>query len=467
MTVAAVERRAAPPVLDGVAVAMVALAVRAASVAWARSRFPPAEDGHFYHVVAGRIARGLGYTWAWPDGAVTYAAHYPVGYPALVGGAYALFGEHPSVAMAFNAVLGAAGAFAVHRVAAVSATRGGAALAGLLIALHPGLVLYTPALMTEGATAALVALAAWFVVRARGGSSVRWGTLAALALTLGVATLVRPQSLLLAPIYGYLARGTGLVRLRVVSAVLVTAGAIVVCVPWTLRNCSRMHACALVSVNAGWNLFIGAAPGATGSWVPIEKLGVPAECRTVWDEAAKDTCFLHAAERAIADTPLRWLSMIPRKLAGTFDYAGAAGFYLHSSNPAAFDDRAKTALGAVETIWERLTVLAALAAVARVAGPRARARRMVAGASAAWLLVRSAWIAHIGLVVAAGLLGRRLVDRPVAALAASTVLVTALTHAVFFGAGRYSLVCFPALAALAGTALTAEEELGDTDSKES
>jgi hypothetical protein len=82
--------------------------------------------------------------------------------------------------------------------------------------------------------------------------------------------------------------------------------------------------------------------------------------------------------------------------------------------------------------------------------------------------VRSAWVAHLGLVVAAGLLGRRLVARQPLALAAGTVLMTALTHAVFFGAGRYSLVCFPALAALAGTALTREESLGDTEtSKES
>jgi hypothetical protein len=34
------------------------------------------------------------------------------------------------------------------------------------------------------------------------------------------------------------------------------------------------------------------------------------------------------------------------------------------------------------------------------------------------------------------------------------VFSTALTHAVFFGAGRYSLVCFPALCALAGTIST-------------
>lgn len=456
------------PLADGLAVASLSLVVRLVCVVWASSRFEPAEDGHYYHVVAGRIAHGLGYTWQWPDGAITYAAHYPVGYPALVGAAYAAFGAEPWVAMSLNAVLGAVATLAVHRVAATCATRKGALIGAVAIGLHPGLVFYTPALMTEGATASLLAIAAWLAVRQSSSRMSSWTGVAGLSLVLGVATLVRPQSLLLAPVYGALATGAALARRRVLLAGLVTAGAIAVCLPWTFRNCSRMHSCALVSVNAGWNLFIGAAPGATGSWVPLEKLGVPVECRTVWDEAAKDACFFRAGLRAIAEAPGRWAALVPRKLAETFDYAGAAGFYLHSSNPRAFDDREKFALGTLETVWERLIVVFGLVAAARARGPRSRARRAIAALSAVWLMVRSAWVAHLGLVVAAGLLGRRLATRPPLAVAAGTVLVTALTHAVFFGAGRYSLVCFPALAALAGTALTAEEGLEDTErSKES
>jgi hypothetical protein len=470
------------PARDGAWAAALGLAVRLAVAAWGGARFPPAEDGHFYHVVAGRIARGLGYTWLWPDGAVTYAAHYPVGYPALVGALYAVTGPVPEAAMVLSAVLGAAAVFAVHRVAARGASRAGALVAALLIALHPGLVLYTPALMTEGVTASLLAVAAALAVGARPcapdagvaahaesrSGTPRPGFLLVLAFVAGVAVLVRPQSLLLAPLFGAVAAGARRPRATAWVAALVTAGAITVCVPWTLRNCTRMKSCALVSVNAGWNLYIGAARGATGAWVPLERLGVPAECRTVWDEAAKDACFLRAGERAIENEPLRWMSLVPRKLAATFDYAGAAGFYLHSSNPGAFGDRAKLALGVVETAWERAIVALALLAVARVRGPRLRARRAVAAVSALTLLVRPAFIAHLGLVVAAALFGRRLAARPVLALAAGTVLGTALVHAAFFGAGRYSLVCFPALAALAGTALTGESGVGDTDrSKES
>src|SRR4051794_29309693 len=95
--------------------AALALALRVLVVLWAKDRFPPADDGSFYHVVAQRIAHGQGYTWLWPDGAVSYAAHYPVGYPALLGLAYAVFGPSPVVAMLVNAVLGALAVFAAHR----------------------------------------------------------------------------------------------------------------------------------------------------------------------------------------------------------------------------------------------------------------------------------------------------------------------------------------------------------------
>src|SRR5690606_21006203 len=103
---------------DALVLTGIAALVRIAVVVWASTRFPPSDDGSFYHVVASRIAQGLGYTWLWPDGAVTYAAHYPVGYPALIGGMYAIFGASPLVAMLFNALIGTLCVFAVHRIAA-------------------------------------------------------------------------------------------------------------------------------------------------------------------------------------------------------------------------------------------------------------------------------------------------------------------------------------------------------------
>lgn len=447
---------------DGLMIAALALAVRLAVVIWAGARFPPVADGDFYHRVAQRIAAGLGYTWLWPDGAVTYAAHYPVGYPAMMGAAYALFGPIPGAAMALNAALGALAALAVHRLTALSGSRRTAAIAGLLVALHPGLVGYTPALMTEGVTAALLACGAWAMSGAldlidrRRLRAALFATLGAGAL-LGLATLVRPQCLVLAPIFAWIAWRSAPVRARAVGAAVALGAALLVCSPWTLRNCVRMKSCALVSVNGGWNLAIGADPGSSGSWSPIK---VPEACREVWDEAAKDACFGREALRSIASHPLAWAALAPKKLSVTFDYCGAAGWYLHASNAAAFGEGAKLGLGVVETLFNRVVLLLAIAGALRrrFSSPRrlaaAGALVAAAGVGALFAVLVQGWVSFVALA-ALSLVPRGDGERePFVASATCSVLVaTLVTHAVFFGAGRYSLIVFPLLCGAAALGL--------------
>ena len=455
----------------------VALAARLAVVAWAADRIPPVADGTFYHTIATRIADGLGYTWQWPDGVVTYAGHYPVGYPALAGAAYALFGPHPPAAMLMNAILGALSAVAAYMLAGRSGGRRAGIVAGALVAFHPGLLAYTPAMMTEGVTASLVTCAAWAALgRARSREAAPSARSSGLlragfaGLVVGIATLVRPQSLVLAPIFGWLASSAidaAQARRKALSpiacAALATAAALAVCAPWTARNCVQMKRCALVSYNGGWNLLIGADYAATGTWAEIK---VPPECREVYDEAEKDVCFGAAARRYIAEHPAKWIALAPKKLAATFDYAGAGGWYLHAANPEAFPDKAKTTIGAIETLFERVLLILALLAAAR--GPyreaRSKGRSTTPKAAYATLAILTiglvfapilnVWIAHLALAVALVVGWARASTEPEGAsvlqVSAAAVLLSLLvTHAVFFGAGRYSLVAFPLVTACA------------------
>jgi hypothetical protein len=439
----------APRASDALWVFGLALLLRGGVALFSASRFPPADDGSFYQVVAARIAAGNGYTWLWPDGAVTYAAHYPVGYPALLGVFYFVFGPGPGVAMAVNAGLGALAAAAAHSLAATVATRRGALLAGLLVALSPALVAYTPALMTEAVAGELLLLAA-AAATSRGFGSLRTRLLIASVL-LGGCLLVRPQLVLLAPVVGLLA-ATGDAKRRFLAAAAVTAASIALCLPWTARNCARLDRCAFVSANGGWNLYIGSSPLGRGGFAPIDAIGVPEECRTVFGEGGKDRCFGRAGLRRIAAEPVAWLSLVPRKLGMTFDYGAAAAHYLSASNGSLVGNRVKTALGAAELLGQRVLVLFALLALARAPGPRPRPRALLTLFSAFFALTPVAWVAWLGVAGSGLLLGRALLRHPPALLAASAVLATALTHAVFFGASRYALVCLPALAALGGAA---------------
>jgi 4-amino-4-deoxy-L-arabinose transferase-like glycosyltransferase len=431
-----------------------ALALRLAVVAWAATRVPPTADGTFYQTVAQRIARGLGYTWLWPDGAITYAAHYPVGYPAIVGAAYALFGPSPFVAMCLQALLGALTAAAVHRLLARHPRA--ALLGGVLVAIHPGLLAYTPALMTEGVAAALLVFATLAASRARASASGslrrQRAALVATGLFAGIAVLVRPQLVVLAPVLGFVAAAPRL-RARLATAGVVTGLALLTCAPWTARNCARMNRCALVSVNGGWNLLVGTNPEARGGWAPLE---VPPGCRTVFDEAGKDTCFGEAARAAITHAPVGWLRLMPGKWRATFDYCGAAGWYLHQANPIAFDERDKFALGVVETAFERTMLAMALLGTAAPRRPRRRTHALLDASSllGGLALALSPWghLAHLVLTLrlAAAAYARRF--ECLRSMSVALIASTFLVHGVFFGGGRYQLPLLPFIAAVGALA---------------
>lgn len=429
-----------------------ALALRLAVVVYAASRFPPADDGTFYHAVATRIAQGLGYTWAWPDGVVTHAAHYPVGYPALMGGAYALLGASPASAMVLNALFGALLVLGVHGSALRFTTLSRARLAALAVALHPTLVLYTAALMTEAVAGSLLVLLAAYAsfLGTRGGGSV-------LRVPLGLGgallVLVRPQLLPILPVLGAVAvlvpleaspSRALLARLRAASEVLVVA--LACCLPWTLRNCQKMDGCVFISANGGWNLLIGTLPEGKGSFAPIAGATVPPECRDEFGEAGKDRCFGRAGARRIRESPGAWLALAPQKLGQMFDHGAIASSYLQTSNPTLVTERGRTAIATLETLYSRLLLLGACVGLLRAArGGLGSALSVGAG-----LLALSPWgyLAQLGIFGSLASLRPGPGRRPLELVALTLLGLCVVTHIVFFGAPRYALVWLPWLALL-------------------
>src|SRR5690606_37628087 len=117
--------------------------------AWSRE---PVWDGHYYDFGAERIAAGLGYSEdVWVNGALEWKpwVHYPVGYSALLGGIYRIFGTSLLVAPLLNVLLGVLATALTFWIArrGLDATR--ARVAGSLVALHPGLIAQSALVMTE------------------------------------------------------------------------------------------------------------------------------------------------------------------------------------------------------------------------------------------------------------------------------------------------------------------------------
>lgn len=451
----------------------------------------PVWDGHYYDFGARHIASGFGYAdEVMRDGQPVWHpwCHYPVGYSGYLAAFYVLFGATHAAANLANALVGALLAVVTYLLAreALSPTR--AMVAGALVAFHPGLVLYGALLMTEPLSALLL-LAGFYVtirVARTGGSRRALVGIAAGAFVLGVGALVRPQGLLCVPFLVLVIRGgaeagaragaRAMWRARGVGLVVACTMALLPVLPWTARNCRVMDGCALVSTNAGWNLAIGAFPRATGRF---ETLRSDDGCREVTGQVQQDRCWLDYGIANIERAPRRWLSLIPAKLAFTFDQESFAVEYLHEARPAAWPDDRRVRVRGILTSVHRVFVAASVLAFLSLALPltrrgdaKARRARAVQTALLAALALGSYAAFAAGtptfwpIVVVACILPwlplpGRPPSHPALLMSVGLVATTVVTHAIFFGEDRYHMVLTPVLclfaaAALRGGALSAE-----------
>jgi 4-amino-4-deoxy-L-arabinose transferase-like glycosyltransferase len=404
----------------------------------------PAWDGGYYHIGAVSIAKGLGY--AGETGAPW--SHYPVGYSALIGGVYSLFGARPIVATLSNAVVGAWLACGAYLLARHATSEGRARIAGLLTAFYPGLVIYTALIMTEPVAALAIVGAA--LVAAHTRASVRGSLLA--GFILGLGTLVRPQSLLLAPFIGLFQRrkAGGELKPMLLASAIATVTTLAVVSPWTIRNCRVMDDCAFVSTNAGWNLAIGSFPRATGRF---ETLRAGDGCHIVTGQAQQDRCWVqHGMDWIVAD-PRRWVWMMPTKLGFTFDHESFPIGYLSQMNEVWWTP-ARQAMGRGILSWSHRALLAGAAFGLLGRATRRRPPSLLAPLGLGLLVWFAAasldhpfWLVALALMAIAAERWRKL--SATAVFAAVAVATVALTHAVFFGEDRYHLVLTPLLCLLA------------------
>jgi hypothetical protein len=449
------------------ALGMVALLPRLfVAIAWARE---PVWDGHYYHLGASRIAAGLGYSEDVLSHGVTLWkpwTHYPVGYSALLSVFYRVLGDNLLVAPLLNAALGAATAVLVHRIALGHLGPTRARVAGGIAALHPGLIAYCPLVMTEIPTAFLLVLLVWTLLHFRG----RWHAALIGGVILGVLTLMRPASLLLVPLIA-LSEPRPLAR-SALRAAATLGVALVIVLPWTIRNCHRMDGCALVSTNGGWNLAIGAIT-ETGRF---QTLRGQDGCPMVTGQVQQDDCWAQVGWRKIKEAPLHWLGLAPKKLAQTFDHESFAVEYMHEADPGVWpDERREAARGLLTGAHLALLAAAALSIVALPLGALKRDEQY-------WqigLLVLLSGLMFYGIadeqhpfhwlmVIAPALAFAPLPGRPylgaVGRVAMASVLITAFTHVVFFGEDRYHLFLSPLLCVVAAAALREPERLARTPS---
>jgi 4-amino-4-deoxy-L-arabinose transferase-like glycosyltransferase len=246
-----------PHVLALLAIIVLAIGLR---VAWIAYVSPNPADGRlddtaFYDHAGRALADGKGYVHFY--GLPT--AQWPPAYPFMLAGIYKAFGHHIIIPKVVNALAGGLTCLLIYLVAARVFDRRVGLVAAFLFAVFPGQLFWSTLLMTESLTPALLCLMLllfimWVVERRRAG----WLRYAILGALFGVALLARGEGVVLllaalvvwrlvVPSWRQYAREAG----------LFTAAAVLVVLPWTIRNAVSMHAFIPVTSAAGHTLLAG------------------------------------------------------------------------------------------------------------------------------------------------------------------------------------------------------------------
>jgi hypothetical protein len=254
-------------------------------------------DFLWYFDSARGLAAGAGYT---DQGALT--AFWPVGWPAVLGMLFRIFGSEALVGQIANLAFSAA-AFWLTVVFGTAAFRSplAARAAVLLLTLYPNQIGYVPLLSTELFFEALLLGGVLLLLRER----------AVLAgLVFGLAALTKSQAILIPAVL--LVSALPFARaLRLGAVVYVVA--LLVIVPWTWRNHEVFHAFIPVSSNGGWTLLTGNNPQASGGYTPDTVLAAG-----ITHDPAQQVAMDHLARsRAVAwieANPSRFLRLLPKKV---------------------------------------------------------------------------------------------------------------------------------------------------------
>ncbi len=421
----------------------------------------PTWDGAFYHRGALSIAEGTGYSEPAVIGGQPGRApwsHYPVGYSAFLAAVYAVFGAGQAAAPLANAAVGALTAALAFLLAFELLGRRRAQIAGVMVGLHPGLVLYCALVMTEPLAGFLV-LSTGYLAR-RFGQRRFGGVISGVALA--ASAFVRPQSLLTGPLLLLMFRGPWRQRLAQTAITAVTCVALLA--PWTVRNCVVLDGCALVSTNGGWNLAIGAL-SETGRFRAL----TPEDgCVGVDGPVAQDRCWGERGWLAIRQDPWGWLARIPDKLRHTYNHESFAVAYLAEAKPSEWEkDHTWRVMNVMTSLHHALMLAAALGTVARFSRRRWREQWgpialltaiLVFGAYALSLPARPLfWVGvMIPLLGLIRLPGAPPINDGLRYLFGLLAL-TSLTHMLFFGDDRYHLAISPVFCILAAAALRRPE----------
>lgn len=333
-------------------------------------------------------------------------ASRPPLYPFFLASIYRIAGINFTVVRLVQALLGVAVCLLTCSIARRLCGERGGAIAGLIVACYPGLVIYTGLLMSENIFIFLLTASLWMLLRENNGPLLD----AAAGITMGLACLTRSILVGFIPVAALWL----LWRRRRYGALLFLAGGLLAIAPWSLRNYHCYGRIVPVDTFGGYNFLIGNNPRATGH----VDLGVVQKLKGTYWKGARDD-----ADRAaigyrkglafILRHPRRFTAVGVRKIGYLYDLEIRDLSWAYSRNY--FGEAA-------------LPVLIAVAVVLIASFP------LLAGLALCGIFLRADGIPH---------------TRAGWALLLLTILYFTAAHFLTFGESRFHLPLVPVLAIFA------------------
>ncbi len=330
------------------------VALRLAAIACAVT---PSSDADFYFSRAASLAAGLGYLAN--DGHAT--AYWPPGWPMALSLAFRAGGATIWTVGLVNLVAAALSGWLLLDLARqVTGSESAARLALLGYALYPNAALYVPLALTEVFYTLLLLASCWLLARP--------GALRTLAagLVLGLATLVKAQTLVVVPLVlgiALLRERDGLRRLPALvgrGLVVLALGSAVV-LPWSLRNQRELGRFVAVSTNGGITLLTGNNASARGGFTPEDPVVRALDARRDLTELTYDDEAKRLAMAWIGAHPARFAGLMPLKLAKLWVTDGE-GVWAYETGAAHYDARLFLAIRAAnQALYWAVLALALLA----------------------------------------------------------------------------------------------------------
>ncbi|HQU80547.1 MAG TPA: glycosyltransferase family 39 protein [Azonexus sp.] len=271
---------------------------------------PTSDMGWYYERAIDLIESGR-----YAEGGVS-TAYWPIGYAAFLAGVMSLVGKSVLAGQLANLALSLVCMLLLYRL---SMRHFGdpriATFAACLLAVYPNHMGYSLGLYSEPLYTALLLLM-WLLIKpdARAVAFIAAGIIA------GLATLVKAQMLLLAPILIFMLSMQAWTRQATVLAlkntVLATTVMVLTIAPWAVRNHLVMGAFIPVSTNGGMSLLAGNNPSMTFDLRTDYNDSDPIFQQvnfSVADQVAADRRARTAAWDWISENPITFLSLMPKK----------------------------------------------------------------------------------------------------------------------------------------------------------